>query len=88
MMLQPLFDEAITGARSRFLRITVRGRVQDGTLRLEIEDDAGAAPRMCLGKVRERVTRYLAGARFTADTRSLLHTTRIDLPFAAGAVTP
>lgn len=88
MMLQPLFDEAITGARSRFLHITVRGRVQDGTLRLEIEDDAGAAPRTSLGKVRERVTRYLAGATFTADTRSLLHTTRIDLPFAAGAVTP
>jgi hypothetical protein len=88
MMLQPLFDEAITGARSRFLHITVRGRVQDGTLRLEIEDDAGTTPRTSLGKVRERVTRYLAGATFTADTRSLLHTTRIDLPFAAGAVTP
>lgn len=88
MMLQPLFDEAIAGARSRFLHITVRGRVQDGTLRLEIEDDAGAAPRTSPAKVRERVARYLDGASLTADTRPLLHTTRIDLPFAAGAVAP
>jgi hypothetical protein len=88
MMLQPLFNEAIAGARSPFLHITVRGRLERGSLKLEVEDDAGASPRLELRGVRERVTQYLAGAVFESDTRAPLHTTRIDLPFPSGAVAP
>jgi hypothetical protein len=88
MMLQPLLNEAITGARSPFLHITVRGRLERGSLKLEVEDDAGASPRTGLRRVRERVTQYLAGAVFESDTRAPLHTTRIDLPFPSGAVAP
>jgi hypothetical protein len=88
LMLQPLFDEAVTGARSRMLHITIRGRMEEGALTLEVEDDAGASPRTAIDQVRERVRSCLAGARLAADTRAALHTTRIDLPFAAGAVAP
>jgi hypothetical protein len=88
MMLQPLFNEAITGARFPFLHITIRGRLERGSLRLEVEDDTGASPRIELGKVRERVTQSLAGAIFESDTRAPLHTTRIDFPFPSGAVAP
>jgi hypothetical protein len=88
LMLQPLFDEAVTGARSSMLHITIRGRMEAGTLKLEVEDDAGAVPRTAIDAVRERVRQCLAGARLASDSRAPLHTTRIDLPFAAGAVTP
>jgi len=88
MILQPLLNEAIDGARSevtRSLRITVRARLERGILELEVEDDSGVPLRTELRNVRERVKGYLATAAFDVDTRGVLHTTRINLPLASGA---
>lgn len=83
MMLQPLLEEAIGGAAAETLHITLRGRQDGGTVTLEVEDDAGATPRVEIARVRERVKTFLAGATFDADARGRVHTTRIALPLAA-----